>query len=95
MSRSEDVKGNLSERVVLAPNAAYPVPAVAGQLAVSIKLLAGGTLEIGGQSQTIGTMYPISANEVVSQNNSGTFYLYASSATVTFALLRGRSAGYE
>lgn len=89
MSRSEDIKSFYSQQLVMAPNATMALGATAGQCALSIKLLAGGTLEVGGQSQTIGTMYPMSANEIVSAGASGTIWLYASSATCTVAVLRG------
>lgn len=95
MSRSEDVKGTSGEILVLAPLTVTESAAIAGQLAMNIKLLAGGTLEIGGPTgatgQTFGMMYPVSSNEIVSMNMSGKFYLWASGATCTVALLKGRS----
>lgn len=108
MSRSEDVKGALSRRITCAPGTVTEIPAVPGQLAQQLKLLSGGTLEIGGPTMaqaaafatyasggTFGAMYPLSTNEIYSWNNSGTMYLWASGATCVVALINGRSAGFE
>lgn len=97
MSRNSDIYGNIGERLVIAPGSVVGITTSPGQIAVQVKLLSGGTLEIGGATgvngNTFGSLYPISANEVISQNNSGKFYLWASSATCTVAILRGTSAG--
>ena len=97
MSR-DDVFGSWSKRYTLNPGTILKVPAISGQNAVSVKLVSGGTLEIGGSTltgQTFGDMYYVSANEVVSFNMSGAFYLWSSGATCIAAVLRARSAGTE
>ena len=83
----------LSQRVDIAPNSALAVSAIAGQATINCKILAGGTLEIGGQSQTIGTMYPLGGAEVITIAASGKFWLYASGATVTIGIIRGMTDG--
>lgn len=93
MSRSEDVNNIRSERLDVGTGTAIGLTVYPGQLAVQIKLLAGGTLEIGGQSQTAGTMYPLSASEVWNGNLSGQIWLYATGATCTAAIIRGKTAG--
>lgn len=121
MSRNADVYSVPSFRLTIAAGGAVQVGPFIGQLATSIKLVSGGTLEIGawgaslpvqaiaglsatpsivgltgsytiGSSQTPGTMYPLSANEVFSMNSSGVFILYASGATCIVAIASGRSA---
>lgn len=91
--RQTDIYSAISERVVMAPNAAVGLSALAGQSAITLKIISGGTLEIGGQSQTIGTMYPISAAEVMNFAVGGKMWLYASGATVTVAVFRGKTDG--
>lgn len=95
MSR-DDVFGSWSKRYAVGLSAALPIAPISGQNAVSIKLISGGTLEVGGSSavgQSWGDMYFVSAGEILSFNMSGTFYLWASAATCTVAIIRGRSAG--
>ena len=121
MSRNADVYSVPSFRLTIAAGGAVQVGPFPGQLATSIKLISGGTLELGawgaslppqaiagssgvpsivgltgafaiGSSQTPGTMYPLSANEVFSMNSSGIYVLYASSATCVVAIASGRSA---
>lgn len=98
MARQTDVHGFLGSRLVLAPNTVTEVSVEPGQLGLNIKLLAGGTLEIGGATgasgQTFGLMYPININEIISVDMAGRFYVWASGATCTVALLRARSAGF-
>lgn len=103
MGRESDVGAFFSERITIAPNAVYGITAMSGQLATSIKLLSGGTLEVGGPTlhaygqttvnQTAGSLYPMGANEIISANSSGMIYLYATGATCVVAVLRGRSGG--
>lgn len=52
MSRNADLYSIPSIRIVLSPNSIAKVGPIPGQLATSIKLAAGGTLEIGGPSMT-------------------------------------------
>lgn len=97
MSR-KDVFGAWSKRYVLVPDSILEVPAISGQIAVTIKLLSGGTLEIGGSTligQTFGDLYPLSASEVFNMDMSGTFFLWASGATCVVAIERGRSDGTQ
>ena len=100
MSRSTDVHGALSQRITVAPGTVTEILARPGQLAQQVKLVTGGTLEIGGSTgaqatlgYSFGQMYYLSANEVFSWNNAGPLYLWCSSATCTVAILDGRSPG--
>lgn len=86
MSRSEDIKSLYGEVMSMAAGATMLLAPQAGQLAISIKLLAGGTLFCGGISST---NYPLSANEIVAIGASGRMWLAAAGATCTFAMLRG------
>lgn len=52
MSR-EDIFALPTVRVTLSAGAIYQIGPVAGQIATTIKLLSGGTLEIGGYSMTV------------------------------------------
>lgn len=112
MSRNADVYSVPSLRLTLAPGSITQIGPFSRQLSTSIKLLSGGTLEIGGYQQeaefagitalvgtivaatgnTFGTMYPLSTNEVYSVNMSGSYYLYASSATCVVAISSGKSS---
>lgn len=97
MSR-DDVSGSWSARYAVGLSAPLAIPAIAGQNAISLKLLSGGTLEIGGATttnQTWGSLYPIAAGEIINIDMSGTFYLWASGATCVAAILRGRTSGTE
>jgi len=107
MSRNNDVYGAGSFRVTVAPGSITQVGPFSGQLAQQLKIVAGGTLEIGGSTQTqanfsatyalsstFGGLYPVSANEIFSWNNNGPLFLYASGATVTVAIMLGRSQGF-
>lgn len=112
MSRNADIYSVPSFRLTLAPGTIAQIGPFPRQLATSIKLLTGGTLEIGGYNvdaseltgltalagtavaatgNTFGQMYPLSTNEVYSMNNSGVYYLYASSATCVVAVVSGKS----
>ena len=44
---------------------------------------------------TFGNGYPVSINEIVGANLSGSVYLYCSGATTTVAVAWGRSQGFE
>lgn len=97
MSRT-DVFGSWSKQYTLATNTILELPAISGQVAVTIKLLTGGTLEIGGPTmtgQTFGTLYPLSSSEVFNMDLAGSLYLYASGATCVVAIARGRSDGTQ
>ena len=48
MAREADIHGAFSYRITLQPNTITRVSTAPGQLAQQIKLLSGGTLEIGG-----------------------------------------------
>lgn len=62
------------------------------QNGIMVKLITGGTLEIGGASLLWGQGWPFTASsETIGFNGSGTFYLCASGATCTVALLKGLS----
>lgn len=96
MARESDVHSVFGERHDIGLSAAVSLAAIANQCAITFKLLAGGTLEIGGApgvSQTWGSMYPLGANEVMNMANAGSFYLWASGATCTIAILRGKTDG--
>lgn len=95
MSR-DDIFGSWSKRYTVGTNTILAIPPISGQNSISIKLVSGGTLEIGGATlvgQTFGDMYFLSSSEILSMDMSGTFYLWASGATCIAAILRGRSAG--
>lgn len=70
-----------------------------GQNAIQFKILSGGTLWVGGQAGMSaaagGDCYLLSSGEVLSANMSGKFYLYASGATTSVCIIRGRTSGYE
>lgn len=102
MSRGSDIKSTLSERITMAPGTITQLSARPGQLAQQLKLITGGTLEIGGSTTmqgahfasfarggTFGSLYPVSANEILSLNSSGDIYLWASGATCVVAILDG------
>lgn len=92
----DDIFGSWSKRYTIGTNNILQIPAISGQNAITIKLITGGTLEVGGSTlvgQTFGDMYFLGANEALSCDMSGTFYLWASGATCTCTILRGRSAG--
>lgn len=75
--------------------APYGVTVIAGQAAVIIKLIAGGTLEIvnGSTPLPTGLGYPLTTNETISMDHSGTFWVCASGATCTIAVIQGRTSG--
>ena len=57
----EDVYGFIGDRYVLAPGAIAQVGPLEGMNAVSIKLLEGGTLEIGGFSMIVSSGFTVLA----------------------------------
>lgn len=66
--------------------------------ALGLKILAGGgTLEIVNAATLTGpgwgTGYPLGASEVLNIGGPATFYLAATGATMTAAVLMGRTAG--
>lgn len=90
MSRS-DVGSILSSRHFLAAGTTLVIGTTTGQNALQIKHFGGGTLEIGGLSQTPGTMYVMSQGEVWSANLQGQIYISSVSggATCELHILRG------
>lgn len=81
------------QRLSMAIGDVVGLTSIAGQQAITIKLLSGGTLEIGGQSQTAGQLYPLSAGEIMNMNFAGKFWLYCTGAPVTIGILMGKSDG--
>lgn len=103
MSRS-DIFSFMGDQVVCATGSVTELIAKPGQNAMQLKILAGsGTLCIGGATGSIGPWsgvgmtfglgYPVSANEISVANMMGPIYLWCSGATMTVALLGGRSPG--
>lgn len=103
MSRS-DIFAFLPDQLTLAPGTVTEVAAKKGQNALNIKIVAGsGTLCIGGATgstgaysgigMTFGLGYPVSSNEIVVGNVMGSAYLWCSGATLTVAVLGGRTPG--
>lgn len=78
---------------------AIGVTTYGGQNAIQFKILSGGTLWVGGEAGLSaavgGSCYLVTSGEVLSANMSGRFYLYASGATTTVCIIRGRTSGYE
>lgn len=96
MSRNADIYSTFGERITIGTGASlgvYDITAKAGQAAIQLKLLSGGTLEIGDTSATFGTAYPMSTNEVYSCDCSGRMRLLSSGATCIVGVLRGKTAG--
>ena len=98
MARENDIHSLFAERVVIGLSAPVSLAAIAGQAAVTFKLIAGGTLEVGGtnapgSTQLWGGLYPMGASEVMNMASAGKFWLYASGATCTIAILRGKTDG--
>jgi hypothetical protein len=91
--RQTDIYSCTSERITIAPTAVVGLTAQPGQSALTYKLLSGGTLEIGGQSQAVGSMYPVSGNEIMNLAAGGKIWLYASGATCVVAVFRGKTDG--
>jgi len=64
------------------------IPAIAGQVGLAIRRVAGGTMEIGGQSLTWGQGQVVSITEVSTGNIipvTGPIYVAASGATLTIS----------
>ncbi len=97
MGREQDIAALAAEQLVIAPTTVVGLTVWPGQLAMQIKLISGGTCEIGGPTfvagQTYGALWPLAANEIWNASQSGKTYLWASGATCTVAILRGRTAG--
>ncbi len=102
MAREADVHSVFGEIHAIGLSAPVSLSAAAGQCAVTFKLLSGGTLAIGGAlntvspagiTQTWGNLYLMGTSEVMNMANAGKFYLYASGATCTIAVLRGLTDG--
>ena len=95
MAREADIHGLLTQRFTIGTNTTIGITIVPGQIAVAIKLLSGGTLEISGSTVAGGSQvaYPMSSNEVVNLDMPGKFWLAASGATCVAAMIRGKSAG--
>lgn len=94
MARESDVKSVITGRITLGQSLTYlEIAPEAGMISYQIKLLSGGTLEIGGVSVaggtfTHGAMYPLGINEVYSCDLSGKFALYCSGATCVAAFIK-------
>ena len=85
-------------RVAVGVSTILKIQASDNQAAFTIKILAGGgTLEIvrgtttGGAGWGLG--YPLGASEVLNIGGPAAFYLAATGATMTAALLIGQTAG--
>ena len=91
----DEVFSLVAERVTLAPNTLRGITVVPGLNSIVVKYGAGGTLEIGGSSLTVGNGYVIGSGEAVNIQVSNTFYLICSGVTTTAFLLRGRSEGFD
>jgi hypothetical protein len=68
---SDSVYGFMSDRLVLAPGAIVQLGPIAGLNAVSIKLLVGGTLEIGGYSSSLAQGFTSLVGSATNLANAG------------------------
>jgi len=68
---------------------------VAGQVALTVKNLGGGTLFMGGATLAVGGAngYPMALSEVLSLDLRATVYFASNGATTTVAFIRGGSEG--
>lgn len=102
MARVDDIANLVPERLVIGLSAIVGVTAQPFQSVVTIKILSGNSLEIGGSfalsagastAFTWGAGYLLGTSEVLSFNATGTFFLAATGATVTALVLRGAGPG--
>lgn len=99
MARVEDVAQVVSERIVVGLSSIVGVSIIAYQSSVMLKILSGGgSLEIGGTYSlsagssaafTWGNGYLLGTSEIAEWNSTGMFFLAATGATITVALMRG------
>lgn len=73
MSRSEDIGGIIAMRGILGTGSIAKIPVTAGQIAVTIKLEAGGTLEIGGLGTSLAAQLPSPFSGATILAGGGTF----------------------
>ena len=104
MAKVSDVERLLPEILVLGLSQIYAIPPASNQSAAILKILSGGSLEIGGTyamtggglSGGIGSTtaftwtkgYLIGNSEVLNFNCIGKFYLAATGSTVTVSMIR-------
>jgi hypothetical protein len=102
MARVSDIANLLPERIIVGPSAIVGVTAFVHQSFVNIKILSGGSLEIGGTyalssgattAFTWGNGYLLGATEILGFNATGNFFLAATGATVTVFVLRQQGPG--
>lgn len=99
MARVDDIQSLIPEQLYVGLSQLYGVTVLPSQSVITIKIAAGGSLEIfGGTFATLngasvafgwGKGYLMGATEVFSFNATGNFYLAATGATVTASLIRG------
>lgn len=76
------------------------ISALPGQNAAVIKHIAGGSLaiygvtSITGMSYSVGSYFPMSTNETLNLDLSGSIVVVATGSTCVFSLLRGRTSGF-
>lgn len=100
-NQSDDLYGAYGLRLTLGPTTApYGFTSLAGQNSILMKMVTGGTFDIGTGSTSsgatlAGTGYMMTTNEVLTLDNRGTIYGIVSGATVILCILRGKSHGFE
>lgn len=95
MGARDDVYGFQGIRLSIGLSQIVGVTVAPGQNASIVKYYSGGSLEIGGASLTWGAGYLFNANEVISIQSSGTYYLAATGATVIAMIFKGKTSGFE
>lgn len=93
MAREDDIHGITCGVLTIGLSTIVGITVIPGQIAVSLKYGAGGSLEIGGASLTWGAGYLFGTAEVKDFNSAATFYVAAKGATVTAYIMRGMAAG--
>lgn len=103
MARNRDVFQFISERVTVGLSGFIGLTALPGQIAMTVKYMSGGTLEIGGSYSLVngvstafswGNGYQLSSSEIFNANMSGGYLLAASGATSIAHVIRGLSEGF-
>lgn len=93
MSVSRDAYSFVGQQINVGVSAIVGVTVIASQLGSVLKYSSGGTLWVGVTSGGgWGVGYLMSANEVLSLENSGTLFMVAAGATVVTYMLRTSSS---
>lgn len=96
MSDTNDIFGINWRRVAFGvTTSSYGITMQPGQVAVALKLISGGTLELvhGATPAPTGLGWPL-GNEVLSMDLRHNFYVCASGATCVLAIGQAKDAGF-